>query len=377
VRRATRLVRPPRLEGEPFGASSTPLYQTATFAQPAPEGGGAYDYTRSGNPTRDALERELAALDGGARALAYASGMAALSGLLRLCAAGDTLVCGRDVYGGTHRLLTQVAPRLGLRAEFRDTTDAADLAERWPAGARLLLVESPGNPRLSVSDLRALARLAHERGALFAVDGSLLSPWLQRPLELGADVVAHSATKHLAGHGDATAGALVVRDTALCERLAFARNAEGTALAPFEAWLVLRGLATLSVRIERAQASALAVARFLAAHPRVRCVHYPGLAGHPGHALHAAQADGPGSVLSFEARDAALAREAVARLEHFTIAVSFGSTRSSASLPGHGSHAALPESERAAAGLVPELVRLSIGLEDPRDLIEDLARALA
>jgi cystathionine beta-lyase len=369
-------VRPPRLEAEPFGASSTPLYQTATFAFPTPEGGGAYDYTRSGNPTRDALERELAVLDGGARALAYTSGMAALSGLLRLCSAGDTLVAGLDVYGGTHRLLTQVAPRLGLRVELCDTTNAGDLAERWPAGARLLLVESPGNPRLSISDLRALASLSHERGALLAVDGSLLSPWLQRPLELGADLVAHSATKHLAGHGDATAGVVVARDAVLAERLAFARNAEGTALAPFEAWLVLRGLATLGLRLERAQASALEVARFLERHPRVRRVHYPGLESHAGHAVHASQADGPGSVLSFEARDATAARELVARVEHFTIAVSFGSTRSSISLPGHGSHAAVPQTARAAAGLPPELVRLSIGLEDPRDLIEDLARAL-
>jgi cysteine-S-conjugate beta-lyase len=376
MRAHTLLARAAGLELDPYRATSVPLYQTATFAQPTPEGGGAYDYSRSGNPTRAVLERELARLDGGARALAYTSGMAALSAVLRLLPPGAAVVAGDDLYGGSHRLLTRIGQRQGLRVHFADTCDSTAVAAAWPDGAGLLLVETPGNPKLSICDLRALSELAHARGALLAVDGSLMSPWLQRPLEHGADLVVHSATKHLCGHGDATAGVVVARDAALAAELAFLQNAEGTALAPFEAWLVLRGLATLGVRLERAQASAQAVARFLAGHPRVRRVFYPGLAAHPGHDLHARQARGPGSVLSFQVGDGCVAREVVAAVGLFTIAVSFGSTRSAISLPCSMSHAAIPAAELTRRGLGPDLVRLSIGLEDPQDLIEDLDRAL-
>ncbi len=377
MRRDTELVRFDACPDDPFRPTSTPIYQTATFEQASALEFGRYDYTRSGNPTRAVLEEQLARLEGGGRAFAFTSGMAALATLVRLLPSGSHIVAGDDVYGGTHRLLEHLAPRAGVATSFADATKVESFAQALRPETRLVLVESPTNPLLEIADLEALASLAHRHGAYFAVDNSLLSPWLQRPLELGADVVVHSATKFLCGHADTMAGALVVRDETLARELAFAQNAEGTALAPFDSWLLLRGMKTLAVRLERAQRTAQAVARYLAAHPTVESVLYPGLDGHPGRALHQRQARGPGSVLSFRTGDAELSRHVVESLRQFTIAVSFGSIASTASLPCRMSHRAIPEDVRAARGLTDDLIRLSIGLEDERDLVEDLEVALA
>ncbi|MFP3941687.1 MAG: trans-sulfuration enzyme family protein [Thermoanaerobaculia bacterium] len=360
-RLATRLVHRPPVPGEPARASSTPIYQTATFGLEA-DGSGRWDYTRSGNPTRDVLETQLAALDGAARSLAYASGMAALAALLRLVPAGGRVVTGQDLYGGTWRLLHRLGADAGLRVRPVETVDPEAMDAALAPGVDLVLVETPTNPRLTTVDVPALARAVHRAGGLLAVDNSLLSAYWQRPLELGADLAVQSATKLLGGHADLTAGVVSVRRTELAERLAFARNAEGTALAPFECWLLLRGLDTLSVRLERQEGNTRHVARALASEPRVCRLHRPG-------------GDSPGVVLSFETGDPPLSRAVLEGLELFRIGVSFGSVTSSASLPALMSHASMPAAERRRRGLADDLVRLSVGIEDALDLVTDLRRA--
>ena len=367
-------VRP--LPGDPYHAASVPIYQTATFAQESARVDGIYDYTRSGNPTREAFERQVAALEGAEAALAYASGVAALAAVARLAQGGEILACD-DLYGGTYRLLSTVLTGCGIAVRYVDATDLAAVVAALGENTRLLMVETPTNPLLRIADLAALAALAHREGALLAVDASLATPLRQRPLALGADLVVHSATKALCGHSDATAGIVAVRDPALAAELAFRRNAEGTALAPFESWLLLRGMKTLAVRLERQEENASRIAGFLARHPLVERVHFPGLADHPGAALHAAQSAGPGMVVSFETGSTARSERFVDALELFAIAVSFGGIGSTVSLPCRMSHASIPEEVRRARRLPDDLVRLSIGIEDADDLIGDLARALA
>lgn len=374
---ATRLVHFDPSPGDPWRANSTPIYQTATFAQESATEFGAYDYTRSGNPTRAVLETQLAQLESGERAFAFTSGMAALSTLAHLVPSGAHILAGDDLYGGTYRLLDKVAPRQGIGASYVDVTDLDAVERAFTKQTRLLLVETPTNPLQRIADLRALSRIAHAHGALFAVDNSLLSPWLQKPLELGADIVVHSATKHLCGHGDTMAGALVVRRAEIAQEIAFLQNAQGTALAPFDCWLLLRGMKTLGVRLDRAQANALRIARFLAEHPDVSRVHYAGLHDHPGRVLHCTQARGAGSVVSFETGDARLSKQLVETVRLFTICVSFGSVSSSISLPCSMSHKSIPAGVRAAHALPDDLVRLSIGLESEDDLVADLDAALA
>jgi cystathionine beta-lyase len=355
---ATECVRTPA-DGDPYGASSPPIYQTATFRQPSAVEFGEYDYTRTANPTRTALERQIARLERGAAALAFSSGMAALAAVTRLVASGDEILAGDDLYGGTFRLLGRVLPPLGIGVRYVDTTDLDAVARAFTPATRLVLVESPTNPLLRVTDLSGLAGIAHDRGALLAVDNSLLSPVLQRPLELGADLVIHSATKFLAGHADVIAGAVVARDEALAERLAFVQNAEGSGLAPFDAWLVLRGIKTLALRVERQSASARRVAEYLGGRRDVERVLYPGA----------------GAVVSFTTGDAELSRRIVEAARLFTIAVSFGGVGSVASLPCRMSHASTPPEVRERHALPEDLVRLSVGIEDVDDLVDDLDAA--
>lgn len=360
---------------DPWRASAPPLYQTATFAQDSAERFGTYDYSRSGNPTRAALEAECARLDRGCRAFAYASGVAALSAVVRLLAPGDEVVAHEDLYGGTHRLLTRVFAERGVGVRLADLVDGDCGAWRRALSARtrLVLVESLTNPLLRVPDLRALADAAHARGALLAVDATAMSPWLQRPIELGADLVVHSATKLLNGHGDVTAGVVVARDRPIAERLAFLQNAEGAALAPFDAWLVLRGMRTLGVRLDRQQATAARVAQALGRRRDLAWVRHPSLGSHPDRERHASQASGPGVLVTLSTGDVDRSVRVVESLRRFEIAVSFGSVASAASLPCRMSHASVPAGDRR---LPEDLVRLSIGLEDADDLIEDLAQAL-
>jgi cystathionine beta-lyase len=299
--------------------------------------------------------------------------MAALAATTRLLDAGDHVIAGVDLYGGTHRLLSQVLSRQAITVSYVDTSDTTAVARAVTPATRLVLIETPTNPQQRVADIRALAVLAHDVGALLAVDNTLLSPWLQQPARHGADLVVHSATKHLGGHSDVTAGAVATNDDALAEKLAFTQNAEGTALAPFDSWLLLRGLQTLPLRIERQQTTAGRIAQFLFDQPRVTAVHYPGLASHPGRDIHFSQASGAGSVISFETGDVHASEQILAALELFTISVSFGSLHSLASLPCRMSHASIPASVRQVG---EDLIRVSIGIEDADDLIADLRSAL-
>jgi cysteine-S-conjugate beta-lyase len=375
VKISTRCVHPTPGR-DPYGAVSPPIYQTATFRQPGAEEFGEYDYTRTANPTRAQAEEQIAALEGGCHACAFASGMAAVTAVVRLARAGDEILAGDDLYGGTVRLLSRVAPDLGLRVRYVDPADPEEVEAAITPATRLLLMETPTNPLLRIADLERLSGIVHRRGVLLAVDNSLLSPCLQKPLSLGADLVIHSATKSLCGHGDVCAGAVVTHDADLHQCLAFHLNAEGTGLAPFESWLLLRGMKTLSLRVERQCANATRIADFLHAHPRVRSVFYPALAPLPARAIHERQASGPGSVLSFTTGDPELSKRIVEGTRLFTIAVSFGSVGSSISLPCRMSHASIPSQLRGCLGPPPDLVRLSVGIEDADDLIADLERAI-
>jgi len=377
TRFATKLLRFRAAPGDPHAPVSTPLYQTATFEQPGADELGPYDYSRSGNPTRTVLEELLAELEAGSRAFAFASGMAAVSAVVRLVEAGGAIVAGDDLYGGSYRLLSGAAERHGIEVRWVDTTDPRAVVDALDERVRLVLLETPSNPLLKVTDVEQIARLARAHGALLAVDNSIMSPYLQRPLELGADIVVESATKALSGHADLTAGVVAVKDDALAERIYWTQNAEGTALGPFESWLLLRSVKTLSVRLDRQLANARCIAEYLRGRAEVERVHWPGFDDHPGAALHRRQGGGGSVVLSFETHDEAIGRHIVDATRLFTIAVSFGSVGSVISLPCRISHAAIPPEVRRARALPEGLVRVSVGLEDVDDLIRDLDAAFA
>jgi cystathionine beta-lyase len=375
VKPATELLAFDASPGDPFRPLATPIYQTATFDQPGALEPGPYDYSRSGNPTRAVLEAQLARRDRATRAFAFASGLAALTAVVRLLRPGDELVAGDDLYGGSDRLFTRLVAAHGVEVRYADLTDDAAAAAAINPRTRLVHVESMTNPLLRVPDLRKLAELAHRHGAWLCVDASILTPYLQRPLEMGADIVVHSATKYLGGHGDLTAGSVAVADPGLAERIAFVQNAEGGGLGPFDAFLLLRGMQTLAVRMDRQQRSAHHVASRLRA--RGLAVRYPGLRQDPGHARLRAQSRGAGAVISIETGATEVSARLIDSLRLFSTSVSFGSIHSSASLPCRMSHAAIPAEVRRARRLPEDLVRLSIGLEDPGDLVSDLEQALA
>lgn len=363
-------------EFDPYDAMSPPLYQTATFKQPSATENGPYDYTRSGNPTRDLLERLLAKLDKADRAFCFTSGMAALSAVSHLVENGQEIIAGDDIYGGSDRLLSQITPKAGIIVRRVNTSDVDEVAAAIGPKTKLVWLESPTNPRQQICDIRKIAEIAHANGALVLVDNSIMSPVLSLPLELGADIVMHSATKFIAGHSDVMAGVLAVKGESLAKRLYFLQNAEGSGLAPFDCWLCLRGIKTMSLRVEKQQDNAQKIAEFLSSHPRVKKVNYAGLPGHPGRDLHYSQAKGAGSVLSFLTGSVALSKHVVEATKYFSITVSFGSVKSLISLPCFMSHASIPAEVREARGLTEDLVRISVGIEDVNDLIADLDMAL-
>lgn len=358
-----------------YGAIVPPIYQTATFEQPTATEFGEFDYTRSGNPTRTLLEQQLADLEDARHACAFASGMAALTSLTRIVRPGEEIVAGDDLYGGTVRLLDQITARLNIAVSYVDTTNEAEVRRAVGDRTRLVLIETPSNPLFRISDIRKLRSIAKDAGAYLAVDNSMLSPVFQRPLNLGADVVIHSATKFLCGHSDVTAGALITNDPALHKQFSFQQNAEGAGLSPFESWLLLRGLKTLALRVERQNNSAEKIAHFLQGRSEVTQVFYPGLASHPGHEVHREQADGNGAVVSFTTGDESLSRAIVESTRLFKVAVSFGSVGSTISLPCRMSHASIPRALRDRLAPPPDLVRISVGIEDVDDLIDDLSHA--
>jgi cystathionine beta-lyase/cystathionine gamma-synthase len=379
--------RPPLLETLAIHAGQEPdpvhggvmpnIVLSTTFAQPEPGHPLHFDYSRSGNPTRAALEACVAALEHGKHGLAFASGCAAATTLLHTLSPGDHVVCGDDVYGGTYRLFVRVMAGFGIRTTFVDASDADKLAAAFEPKTKLCWLESPTNPLLKLADIQKASGVCRARGVPLVVDNTFASPILQQPLELGADIVLHSATKYLNGHSDVVGGALVLRDTALYERLKFLQNAMGAVPSPFDCYLVLRGLKTLPVRMERHSKTAAEIATRLQAHEWVERVHYPGLASHPQHALAREQMKAPGGMISLVvAGGEPAARRFLQALRWFALAESLGGVESLAEHPALMTHASIPKDVRAALGIGDGLVRLSVGLEHVEDLWADLEQAL-
>lgn len=361
-----------------LGAVMPPIFQTSTFAFKGVGEPGPYDYSRSGNPTRKALEDCLAALEGGVRGFAFATGMAAATSALMLLNTGDRIVVHSDLYGGTYRLLTTVFNTKGLEADFVDLRDEAALEAALSKGAKAIWIETPTNPLMNLVDLAAVARIAKSHGALTICDNTFLSPYFQHPLEFGIDIVLHSTTKYINGHSDVVGGALIAKDPELAERIGYLQNALGTCAGPFDCFLALRGVRSLPVRMEEHNRNSLALAQWLEAHPKVERVLHPGLESHPQHALALKQQSGFGGTFSFAVKaDAGGLRRFLEGVKLFTLAESLGGVESLIEHPATMTHASVPVEARHAMGITDNLVRVSVGLEDVRDLIADLDQALA
>jgi cystathionine gamma-lyase len=358
------------------GAIMTPVYLTSTYVQAGLGRHKGYEYARGKNPTREALERNVAALEGALHGFAFASGMACVDSLMKLLRAGDHVVCGENVYGGTFRLFDRILRHLGLEFSFVDTRDAQRIAEACTAATRVILVETPTNPLMRLTDLGAAAEIAHERDALLIVDNTFATPYFQRPIELGADIVFHSTTKYLNGHSDMVGGIALLNDDALAERLQFIQNAAGAVPGPLDCWLALRGTKTLHLRMERHDTNGRAVAQWLAGRVGYERVIYPGLPNHPQHELACKQMRGFGGMISVELGSREAAKRVLESVRVFSLAESLGGVESLISHPASMTHASVPEDRRAQLGITEGLVRLSCGVEDAQDLIADLDQAL-
>jgi cystathionine beta-lyase/cystathionine gamma-synthase len=358
------------------GAIITPIYQTSTYVQEELGKHKGYEYGRTHNPTRSALERNLAAIEGGKSAFAFASGMAAIAAIGTMLQAGDHVIVTDNVYGGTFRLFEQVLTRYNLSFSYVDTSDLDAVERAVTPTTRMLFVETPSNPILTLTDLEAAAALAHRHGLRLVVDNTFASPYLQRPIELGADIVTHSTTKYLNGHSDSVGGIVVATRDSDIEWLKFVQNAGGAILSPFDSWLVLRGTKTLPLRMQRHNTNGAALAEFLTSHPKVRHVYYPGLASHPQHALATRQMRGFGGMLSFELGSLDAARRLLKAVRLLSLAESLGGVETLISHPATMTHASVPADRRNALGITDGLVRVSVGLEDIEDLKEDLEQAL-
>lgn len=358
------------------GAVSVPIYQVSTYKQKAVGELIGYEYSRTGNPTREALERLIADLENGNRGLAFASGMAAIHTAFSLFGQGDHVIVGDDVYGGTYRIIQHVLTRLGMEVTFVDTSDLDQVQKALRPETKAVYMETPSNPLLKVSDIAALAEWSHQHDLLLIVDNTFMTPYWQNPLDLGADIVLHSATKYLGGHSDVVAGLLVVKDEELGEKLHFIQNAVGGILGPQDSWLLMRGIKTLGLRMKQHEANARFLAEWLTGQDKVNRVYYPGLPDHPGHDLAAKQARGFGGIISFEVADEATVDQIVARTRYFTLAESLGAVESLISTPPRMTHASIPAERRAELGIADGLIRLSVGVEDVEDLVADLEEAM-
>ena len=358
------------------GAVTPPIYQTSTYVQDGLGRHKGYEYARTQNPTRGALERNLAALEGGSSGFAFASGLAAIGTVLQLLQAGDHVLCTDNLYGGTYRLADRVWRRFGLEFSFVDTSRLEVVEQAIRPNTRLFLLETPTNPVLTICDVAALVRLAHARGIRVAVDNTFMTPYFQRPLELGADLVVHSTTKYLNGHSDMVGGVVVVNEAELAEKLGFLQNAAGAVPGPMDCWLVLRGVKTLALRMVQHDRNARELARRLAAHPKVRKIYYPGLAAHPQHELACRQASGFGGIISVDLGALSQARVFLESLRVFALAESLGGVESLVCHPASMTHASVPVADRQRLGITDGLVRLSVGVEDLEDLARDVEAAL-
>lgn len=360
------------------GAISVPVYQTATYVQEAPGVNKGYDYGRTANPTRKALEDLTATLEGGHSAYAFATGLAAIDAVIKLLSTGDQIVAVDDLYGGTWRILNHIYNRMGIGLVRVDATDPENIRRALTPATKLIWIESPTNPTLKIADIKAVAAIARQAGALLVVDNTFASPVLQNPIALGADIVVHSATKYLAGHSDLVAGLVVVTSDELAEKIRFIQNSSGAILGPHDCWLTIRGIETLVLRVERQCSNAFAVARFLENHPLVARVHYPGLTTHPNHDVATRQMKGFGGMVSFSLKSDTVeaATAVVTRTRLFKLAESLGGVKSLLCQPATMTHKSIPREERLAAGIADSLIRLSCGIEHPADLVADLGQAL-
>ena len=361
-----------------YGAVMPPIYQTTTYAQTTPGGHKGFAYSRSHNPTRDALENAMASIENGEFGLAFGSGLAAIDAVLKLLKSGDEVISTNDLYGGTYRLFTKIFENLGIKFHFIGMENAANIEAYINENTKLIWVETPTNPMMNIIDIKATAAIAKQHNVLLAVDNTFATPYLQQPLDLGAHIIMHSATKYLGGHSDVVLGGLVVKDKELADKLYFIQNASGAICGPQDAFLVLRGIKTLHVRMQRHCENGKAVAEYLAAHPKVENVYWPGFKSHPNHEIAKAQMKDFGGMVSFTTKgnNYEEAIKTVERLKVFTLAESLGGVESLAGHPASMTHASIPKEDRERTGVVDSLIRLSVGIEDEFDLINDLKQAL-
>lgn len=364
-------------EPEYEGAVSVPIFQTSTYRNPGLDKEPAYSYSRCANPTRKELENMIALLENGKYGFAFSSGLAAITALFSLLTSGDEVIISDDLYGGTYRLIDEIYSGFGITFHFTDTCDLKAVENAFSPKTKLLFIETPTNPMMKVSDLSALSKMAKDNGVLFAVDNTFLTPYFQKPLNLGADIVIHSATKFLAGHHDTIAGLLVANDKVIADRIALISRTQGNALAPFDCWLTLRGIHTLSLRMEKHQENALAAAEFLSSHPCVENVYYAGLKTHPSYELSKKQATGFGGTISFTVKEGIDVSKLLTSGKLIRFAESLGGITSLITYPLTQTHASIPQQIREKIGITPRLLRLSVGIEDKRDIIADLDSMLS
>jgi cystathionine gamma-lyase len=375
---ATKLIHAGIEPDKSSGAIMTPIFQTSTYVQDAPGIHKGFEYARTHNPTRDVLQNQLAALENGMHGICFASGLAATDAVVKLFNSGDHILAGNDLYGGTYRLFTKVYGRFGVQSTFVNVTDLAEVEKAIQPNTKLIWLETPTNPTLQIVDIAAICAIAKKHNILVCVDNTFASPYLQTPLDLGADIVLHSATKYLGGHSDVIHGAIVVKDAALAEQLYFLQNASGAVPGPQDCFLILRGIKTLHLRMDRAGENAQKIAEFLCAHPKVKSVNFPGFEDHPGHAIAKKQMKNFGAMVSFSLKDDSLeaANQVLSGTKLFSLAESLGGVESLIGHPATMTHASIPLEERKKTGVLDSLIRLSVGIEDADDLIDDLKNAL-
>lgn len=376
MKRKTKLIHGGISTDPATGAVSFPIYQVSTYKQEGVGGHKGYEYSRTGNPTRFALEELIKDLEGGQAGFAFGSGMAAMTAVMMLFNSGDHVILTDDVYGGSFRVMTKVLNRLGIDSTFVDTSNLDAILSAIKPNTRAIHLETPTNPLLKITDIVEVAKLAKEHGLLTIVDNTFSTPYWQNPIELGADIVLHSATKYLGGHSDVVAGLAVVNSKKLAEDLHFVQNSTGGVLGPQDSWLLIRGIKTLGIRMEETEKNTAAIVHFLLEHPGVKKVFYPGLETHPNHAIAKKQVRGFGGMVSFDVGSAENADKLLSKIHYFTLAESLGAVESLISVPARMTHASIPAERRAELGITDGLVRISVGLEDVEDLIDDLKQAL-
>lgn len=376
MRRKTKMIHG-GLVGDPqTGAVSTPIYQVSTYKQDGIGNHKGFEYSRTGNPTRHALEELIKDLEEGTAGFAFGSGMAAITAVMMLFNSGDHVILTDDVYGGTYRVMTKVLNRLGIDSTFVDTSNLATIESEIRENTRAIFIETPTNPLLKITDIEGAAKIAKEHNLLTIVDNTFSTPYWQTPLTLGADIVLHSATKYIGGHSDVVAGLVVLNSKELARDLHFVQNSTGGVLGPQDSWLLIRGIRTLGIRMEEHEQNTAKIVNFLSAHPAVKKVYYPGLESHPNHDIAKKQGSGFGGMVSFDVGSAEKAEKLLTSVKYFTLAESLGAVESLISLPAKMTHASIPTERRAELGITDGLVRISVGVEDAEDLIEDLAQAL-